>query len=144
MADVGEIYPSWDPLREQEWESLGVMVEDSFDHDSGLGWDGMSPSVSGDSEMPTAPSSHDMMDTDVLGAGHRPSKVISRACKPCVTSSPRAVPRPPTRGAMPATHHSAPCYAHRACMVCDESVHVCSGLSSIHEPGVRSRWRQRL
>jgi len=83
MAEICEEYRLWDPLREQDWESLGIVAQDSLDPERRLGWDFVS--VSGDSEMTSAPTSNTIdfdphnFDTD----NHRPSKVA-------ITSPPRA------------------------------------------------------
>jgi hypothetical protein len=83
MAEICEDYRLWDPLREQDWESLGIVAQDSLDPERRLGWDCVS--MSGDSEMTSAPTSNSIdfdphnFDTD----NHRPLKVA-------ITSPPRA------------------------------------------------------
>ncbi len=77
----------WDPLREQDWESLGVVAQDSLDPDGGLGWDCVS--LSGDSEMTSAPPSGsiDLDPQDLDTGAHRPSKVAN----PSVASPQRSM-----------------------------------------------------
>ena len=50
------------------------MVDNDLEADGGLSWDAVSTSISGDSEMPSAPPSSDL-DSDMLADAHRPSKV---------------------------------------------------------------------
>ena len=67
----------WDPLREQDWESLGIVAQDNLDPDGGLGWDCVS--LSGDSEMTSAPPSGsiDLDPQDFDTGAHRHSKVAT-------------------------------------------------------------------
>jgi hypothetical protein len=79
MADVvwEDSSAACDPLREQDWESLGFEVSNDLEAEGGLSWDAVSTSISGDSDMPSAPPSSDI-DGDMLDA-HRPSKVSAES-----------------------------------------------------------------
>lgn len=73
-----------DTLREQDWESLGPVFDDRLDHGHGaLEWDthrdvsdthDVSSSVSGDSEITSAPPSHNMQ-IDLNACAQQASKV---------------------------------------------------------------------
>ena len=77
MADVcgDDSTAALDPLREQDWESLGFGVDHDLEANGGLSWDAVSTSVSGDSDMPSAPPSSDL-DADILANAHRPKVSI--------------------------------------------------------------------
>ena len=55
-------------------------MDNDLEADGGLSWDAVSTSISGDSEMPSAPPSSDL-DVDMLADAHRPSKVRAQRYK---------------------------------------------------------------
>jgi hypothetical protein len=75
MAEGDDSGAPWDSLREQDWESL--VFDDRLDNGQGaLEWDthDVSSSVSGDSEITSAPPSHNIQ-IDLDACAQRASKV---------------------------------------------------------------------